>query len=126
MKPATQPIMDGAMQAVGVNIEDRVVVKLRPILPQNFLIDPVASSIEEALGVAIDEFVPKHQVEMGIQSGIYRDVDIESADTDTDIEADKELTSYDDDKVRLTKYYGLGSLNTCTSMRLIESLKMTS
>jgi hypothetical protein len=107
MKPATQPIMDGAMQAVGVNIEDRVVVKLRPILPQNFLIDPVASSIEEALGVAIDEFVPKHQVEIGIQNGIYRDVDIESADTDSDIEADKELTSFDEDKVRLTKYYGL-------------------
>ena len=107
MKPATQPIMDGAMQAVGVNIEDRVVVKLRPILPQNFLIDPVASSIEEALGVAIDEFVPKHQVEIGIQNGIYRDVDLESADTDSDIEADKELTSFDDDKVRLTKYYGL-------------------
>ena len=107
MKPATQPIMDGAMQAVGVNIEDRVVVKLRPILPQNFLIDPVATSIEDALGVAIDEFVPKHQVEIGIQNGIYRDVDIESADTDSDIEADKELTSFDEDKVRLTKYYGL-------------------
>jgi len=107
MKPATQPIMDGAMRAVGVNIEDRVVVKLRPILPQNFLIDPVATSIDEALGVAIDEFVPKHQVEMGIQNGIYRDVDIESADTDTDLEADKELTSFDEDKVRLTKYYGL-------------------
>ena len=107
MKPATQPIMDGAMQAVGVNIVDRVVVKLRPILPQNFLIDPVATSIEDALGVAIDEFVPKHQVEIGIQNGIYRDVDIESADTDSDIEADKELTSFDDDKVRLTKYYGL-------------------
>ncbi len=107
MKPATQPIMDGAMQAIGVNIEDRVVVKLRPILPQNFLIDPVASSIEDALGVAIDEFVPKHQVEIGIQNGIYRDVDIESAATDSDIEADKELTSFDEDKVRLTKYYGL-------------------
>jgi hypothetical protein len=107
MKPATQPIMDGAMQAVGVNIEDRVVVKLRPILPQNFLIDPVATSIEDALGVAIDEFVPKHQVEMGILNGIYRDVDIENASTDTDIEADKELTSFDEDKVRLTKYYGL-------------------
>lgn len=107
MKPATQPIMDGAMQAVGVNIEDRVVIKLRPILPQNFLIDPVASSIEDALGVAIDEFVPKHQVEIGIQNGIYRDVDLESADTDSDIEADKELTSFDEDKVRLTKYYGL-------------------
>lgn len=107
MKPATQPIMDGAMQAFGVTIQDRVVVKLRPILPQNFLIDPVATSIEDALGVAIDEFVPKHQVEIGIQNGIYRDVDIESADTDTDLEADKELTSFDEDKVRLTKYYGL-------------------
>ena len=107
MKPATQPIMDGAMQAVGVTVEDRIVVKLRPILPQNFLIDPVANSIEDALGVAIDEFVPKHQVEMGIQNGIYNDVTLESADTDTDIEADKELTSFDEDKVRLTKYYGL-------------------
>jgi hypothetical protein len=107
MKPASQPIMDGAMQAVGVNISDRVVVKLRPILPQNFLIDPVATSIEEALGVAIDEFVPKHQVEMGIINGIYRDVDLENSTTDNDIEADKELTSFDEDKVRLTKYYGL-------------------
>ena len=107
MKPATQPIMDGAMQAVGVNVADRVVVKLRPILPQNFLIDPVATSIDEALGVIIDEFVPKHQVLQGIDSGIYNDVEIEDADTDTDLEADKELTAYDDDKVRLTRYYGL-------------------
>ena len=107
MKPATQPIMDGAMQAVGVNISDRVVVKLRPILPQNFLIDPVASSIDEAMGVIIDEFVPKHQVLMGIQSGIYNDVDLEDADSDTELEADKEITAYDNDKVRLTRYYGL-------------------
>ena len=107
MKPATQPIMEGALQAVGVSVADRVVVKLRPILPQNFLIDPVATSIDEALGVAIDEFVPKHQIELGIQNGIYRDVDIECADTDTNLEADKELTTFDEDKVRLTKYYGL-------------------
>jgi len=107
MKPATQPIMDGAMQAVGVNIAPRVVVKLKPILPQNFLIDPVASSIEDALGVAIDEFVPKHQVDMAIQAGIYRDEDVGEAYQDTDLEADKELSTFDDDKVRLTKYYGL-------------------
>ena len=107
MKPATQPIMDGAMEAVGVNIEDRVVVKLRPILPQNFLIDPVATSIEDALGVVIDEFVPTHQVKIGIQNGIYRDVEIETAATDTNLEPDKELSTFDEDKVRLTKYYGL-------------------
>jgi hypothetical protein len=107
MKPATQPIMEGAMQAVGVTVESRVVVKLRPVQPQNFLIDPVASTIEDALGIIIDEFVPRHQVQMGIDSGIYKDVELEDAATDTDIEADKELSTYDDDKVRLTKYYGL-------------------
>ena len=107
MKPATQPIMEGAMQAVGVTVESRVVVKLRPVQPQNFLIDPVASTIEDALGIIIDEFVPRHQVQMGIDSGIYKDVELEDAATDTDIEPDKELSTYDDDKVRLTKYYGL-------------------
>ena len=107
MKPTTQPIMDGAMQAVGVNIAPRVVVKLKPVLPQNFLIDPVSSSIEDALGVAIDEFVPKHQVDMAIEAGIYRDEDVGEAYQDTDLEADKELSTFDDDKVRLTKYYGL-------------------
>ena len=107
MRPASQPIMEGAMQAVGVEIADRFVVKLNPILPQNFLIDPVATSVEDALGVATDQFVPTHQVEMLIEQGVYRDVDISEATTDTDLEADKELATFPEDKVRLTKYYGL-------------------
>ncbi len=115
MKPATQPLMDGAMQAVGVNISDRFVVKLRPVLPQNFLIDPVATTIEDAMGVIIDEFVPKHQVQQGIESGIYNDVELEDAATDTDLEADKDITAYDDDKVRLTRYYGLVPKHLYTS-----------
>jgi len=107
MRPATQPILDGAMEAFGVMESDRYVVKLRPILPQNFLIDPVATSIDEALGVAIDEFVPKHHVQAGIESGIYRNIILEDTYSNVNIEADKELTMYDEDKVRLTKYYGL-------------------
>jgi hypothetical protein len=107
MKPASQPIMEGQMQAVGVNISDRTVCKLRPVLPQNFLIDPVATSIEEAIGVAIDEFVPYHQVELLQESGVYKDVDITFAPQDTDLDPDHELFDQPDDKVRLTKYYGL-------------------
>ena len=107
MKPASQPIMEGQMQAVGVNISDRTVCKLRPVLPQNFLIDPVATSIEEAIGVAIDEFVPYHQVELLQESGVYKDVDISFAPQDTDLDPDHELFDQPDDKVRLTKYYGL-------------------
>jgi hypothetical protein len=107
MKPATQPIMEGAMQAVGVTIQDRFVVKLNPILPQNFLIDPVATTVDDALGVAVDQFVPTHQVAQLQEKGVYRDVEVGLASTDTDLEADKELTHFPEDKVRLTKYYGL-------------------
>ena len=107
MKPATRPAMGGDLTAVGVETRERFVVKLKPILPQNFLIDPVATDIESALGVAVDEFVPKHQVEMLINDGVYRDVLLESTFEDTDLEPDQDLTIYADDKVRLTKYYGL-------------------
>jgi hypothetical protein len=105
--PATRPVMDGAMTAVGVEKRERFIVKVKPVLPQNFLIDPVATTVEDALGVAIDEFVPKHQVDMMINKGIYRDVQIDSTFDDLDLEPDQELTIYQDDKVRLTKYYGL-------------------
>ena len=107
MAPATQPIMDGQLQAVGVNITDRVVVKLKPVMPQNFLIDPVATSVEDAMGVAVDEFVSKHSVELLQEQGVYNDVYIDSAAPDADLEPDQDLTLYHDDKVRLTKYYGL-------------------
>ena len=107
MAPATQPIMGGELQAVGVNITERVKVKLKPVLPQNFLIDPVATSVDDALGVAIDEFVSKHQVEMLQEQGVYNDVYVGSAAPDTDLEPDQDITIYNDDKVRLTKYYGL-------------------
>ena len=107
MAPATQPIMGGDLQAVGVNITDRVKVKLKPVLPQNFLIDPVATSVEDAMGVAVDEFVSLHQVEQLQEQGVYRQVYIGPAAPDTDLEPDQDLTIYNDQKVRLTKYYGL-------------------
>jgi len=107
MKPATEEVMGGAMEAVGVNISKRTVVRLRPILPQNFRIDPVATNVEEALGVAIDEFVSSHLVEQLQESGVYRDGYLGNASEDFDLEPDSELTIHQDDKVRLTKYYGL-------------------
>jgi hypothetical protein len=106
-QPATQPVMGGDLTAVGVNIVDKTCVKLRPVMPQNFLIDPLATSIEEALGCAVDEFVPMHSVEQLQEAGVYRDVYVGDAPSDFDIEPDKDLAVFEDDKVRLTKYYGL-------------------
>ena len=76
-------------------------------MPQNFLIDPVATDIDSALGCAVDEFVSAHSVEQLQESGVYRDVDIQLASPDFNIEPDQDLTRFDEDKVRLTKYYGL-------------------
>ena len=88
-------------------MRDRVKVKLKPVMPQNFLIDPVATSIEDAMGVAVDEFVSLHQVELLQEQGVYKDVLVGPAAPDTDLEPDQDLTIYQDYKVRLTKYYGL-------------------
>ena len=107
MKPATQPVMDGQLQAVGVTIEDRVVVRLKPVMPQNFLIDPIATSVDDAMGVAIDEFVSLHHVQMLQEQGVYKETLVGTAAPDTNLEPDQDLSMYTDDKVRLTKYYGL-------------------
>ena len=106
-QPATQPVMGGDLTAVGVNIVDKTCVKLRPVMPQNFLIDPLATSVEEALGCAVDEFVPTHLVDQLQEQGVYRNVYVGEAAPDFDIEPDKDLSVFEDDKVRLTKYYGL-------------------
>jgi hypothetical protein len=107
MRPSSRPTMDGQLQEIGVEISDRTVCKLRSVLPQNFLIDPVATSVDDAIGVAIDEFVPVHQVEMLQEKGVYKDVPFNFAYPDIDLDADHELTTQPTDKVRLTKYYGL-------------------
>ena len=96
------------MKAFGVYEKDRFLVKLDPIMPQNFLIDPLATNIDDALGVAIDKMVPYHQVKQGIDNGIYFDVEVSTTAYDTDLEDASKITQvYEDDMVRLTKYYGL-------------------
>ena len=104
---ATQPLPNGQMQG-GVNETERMVVKLRPILPQNFLIDPIATSVEDSIGVAIDEYVSPHTIKMLQEQGVYRDVDIDAVTYgDSDLDSDPNLVQEPEDKVRLTKYYGL-------------------
>ena len=105
--PSTQPAMDGQVATFGVIETKEVSCTVRPVLPQNFLIDPTASSIEEALGVAIDEYVPMHQVQQLIEEGVYEDVDIMESSTHSFLEAQDDIDDYDEDRVRLTKYYGL-------------------
>ncbi len=119
---ATQPTLEGQMTAVGVNRRERMIVRLDPIMPQNFLIDPLATNVEDAVGVAIDKMVPHHQVQQGIDSGIYRDVEIGRVQSESEIEdASKIVYGYNDDMVRLTKYYGLVPTNLLKNQELDEN-----
>jgi hypothetical protein len=106
--PATQPIPGVAnAAAIGVQEKDRVAVKVKPVNPKNFLIDPNADSIDDALGVAIEKYVSIHKVVEGIERGIYKKVDITTASEDEDLEPTQDLQTYQDDKVKLITYYGL-------------------
>ncbi|CAB5223004.1 hypothetical protein UFOVP371_48 [uncultured Caudovirales phage] len=107
-KPATQamPNIQG-MAAIGVQASERTCVKLKPVNPKNFLIDPNADSIEEAMGCAIEKYVSIHKIVEGMEKGIYKKVDISTSGEDSDLEPTQELSYYQDDKVRLITYYGL-------------------
>ncbi len=104
--PGTQPI-DEVHNEIGVMPKERPLVKLNPIQPRNFLIDPCATSVDDAMGVAIEEFVPMHKVEILQEQGVYRDVDVQTDAADFDIEADTTLTNQPADRVRIIRYFGL-------------------
>jgi hypothetical protein len=106
-RPATRPLMEGDMQEVGVEEVYRPIVKINPVQPRNFLIDPNATCVNSAMGCAIDEYVSRHIVEELQESGVYRDdVYVGSAAADEEIEPDPEIDSRPTDRVRLLKYYG--------------------
>jgi hypothetical protein len=107
--PTTQSMPgEQGMAAVGVTEQEKVVVKVKPVNPRNLLIDPNADSIEEAMGVAVEEYVSLYQIVRGIESGVYRKVDIEPVYEGDDLDPSHlEETTYQDDKVKIIRYYGL-------------------
>ncbi len=105
--PATQPIPGSTQAAIGIMEGTRFGVKLVPVNPRNFLIDPNADSIDSSIGVAIEKFVSIHKLVEGMEKGIYKKVDIGIDAEDDDLEPTEELHAYKDGKVKVITYYGL-------------------
>ena len=106
--PATQAIPGIVGQAaIGVSERDRMSVKLVPVNPKNFLVDPNATSLDDAMGCAIEKFVSVHKVVEGMEKGIYRKIDLGTDGPDDDLEPTDETVTFMDGKVRLLTYYGL-------------------
>jgi hypothetical protein len=105
--PSMQPLPSGQGAAIGVNEVDRVVVPVKSVHPRNFLWDPNSDNVDDALGVAIEEYTSLFKVVQGIESGIYRKVNIGPEYSDNALEPNQLDTLYENDKVRILRYYGL-------------------
>lgn len=105
------PNGDKELGIVRADAKKRTVAKLRPVHPRNFLYDPLAESIDEGLGVAIEEIVSKHVVLEAQKTQKYR-TDIELCHgfvDDSTLYGDQEGDGGEEegDKVHQLRYYGL-------------------
>ena len=105
--PSTMRVPGSTQAAYGVSEREYFCVPTIPVNPKNFLIDPNAMSIDDAMGVAIEKFVSIHKVVENMEKGVYRKVDIGPAGADDDLEVTQEVVQFQDDKVKILTYYGL-------------------
>jgi len=106
--PATQAIPGVQGQAaIGVEETERISVKLIPVNPKNFIVDPNATSLDDSMGCAIEKFVSVHKIVQGMEEGIYRKVNLGLASPDDDLEVTEEDNIYQEGRVKLLTYYGL-------------------
>jgi hypothetical protein len=94
-----------------VETEKHVRVGLVAVHPKEFVIDPTARTIDEALGMAHITTVPKHEVQRKQTQGIYRSVAL-SHYTDSIVGGHTEVEKPDlrdireEDKTMLIEYHG--------------------
>ena len=106
--PVEVPV-EGTMVTERVLEEDTVVdVRIDAISPKEFLIDPSATSINEALGVAHEVIKPRHSIIEGIENGTYRDIAIEGSYNMERLKGfDPESSRADaSDQIKITEYWG--------------------
>lgn len=106
--PATQVMENVDSVAIGTKSKDKVTVTLNPISPQNFLIDPNATNVNDAMGCAVEEFVSAHHVAKNMEDGVYIKADLGgSAPDEADLDESWIDEDYDQDKIKIVRYYGL-------------------
>tara|TARA_R110002020_G_scaffold252941_1_gene466737 strand:+ start:252 stop:2180 length:1929 start_codon:yes stop_codon:yes gene_type:complete len=106
--PVEVPI-EGTMVSERILQEDNVIdVKVEAISPKEFLIDPSAVNIDEALGVAHEVVKPRHSIIEGIDNGTYRDIPIEGSYNQERFDGfDPEMSRADaSDQIKITEYWG--------------------
>jgi len=100
--------IEGTMATTRTVVEyPSIDVHVEPISPKEFLIDPSANSINDALGIAHEVIKPRYHVVEGIRSGVYRDVPLDGDYDTVKFGYDPETKQADEsDSVKITEYWG--------------------
>ncbi len=106
-RPVEVPVEGTLTTSRQIENYSSVDVKVEAVSPKEFIIDPSANSINEALGVAHEVYKPRYILSEGMDKGIYREVDI-AADTDVvQVGYDPEYISKDaSDQIKICEYWG--------------------
>jgi len=105
-----EPVIETNTDIPSINFKDKIIVKVVPISPRHFAIDPNARSIEEALGCAHIVKVPLTSVQKKISNGIYRSVPLAPYfDSIENVEELGEVSTFDQnsDACKIIEYHGL-------------------
>jgi len=106
-KAIESPIPDTLTTDLMVKETNTIKVKVESLTPKEFVIDPSATTIDEALGVAQIVIKPKYEIIEAIRDGLYEDKPIGSYE-DIDLGFDEEDSSVfsNNDKVKIVEYWG--------------------
>ena len=106
-RPIERPV-EGTLTSVrDIERYTSVDVRIEAVSPKDFIIDPAADTISEALGVAQEVYKPRYVVSDGMESGIYNKMYIEADTNDISVGYDPEDANADaSDEIKITEYWG--------------------
>mgnify|MGYP001016306169 CR=1 FL=1 len=84
VEKVTEPVISEDPNLPSIEFKDVYRVKLVPIAPRNFVIDPSAHSIDDALGCAHVITVPLSVVQKRISNGTYKSIPLNSYSSSVD------------------------------------------
>lgn len=91
-----------------VDEQEKLFIHLEPISPYNFVIEPSATNIDDALGVAHKVYKSKHEVVKKQREGVYKKIPLEISRLNDDGPPTMEdLEVSDPEVVEITEYWGL-------------------
>ena len=106
-RPVEKPVEGTLTSSREIEEYSNVDVRVEAVSPKEFIIDPSANSINEALGVAHEVYKPRYVISEGMANGVYREVDIQADEDVIQIGYDPEYINRDaSDQIKICEYWG--------------------